>query len=56
MELDQRSVRILDGHIGQALAEHVFACALWSKTVAVSAMGALVAMEHVGCEMRRLNQ
>ena len=56
VEFDKRSTRILDGDIGQALAEHVFACARWSKTVAVSATGAIDAMAHVGCEMRRLNQ
>ena len=41
-ELDKRSARILDGHIGQALAEHNFACA---RTVAVSVMGTIVVME-----------
>ena len=56
MELDKRSARICDGHIGQALAEHVFACARWRKTVAVSAVDAIVAMEHVGCNMRRLTE
>ena len=27
MELDKRSARILGGHVGQALSEHVFVCA-----------------------------
>ena len=56
VEFEKRSTRILDGHIRQALAEHVFACARWSKTVVVRAMGAIVAMDHVGCKMRRLGQ
>ena len=54
VELDHRSARTSDNHIGQAIAEHVFACARRSKTVAVSALGAIVAMEHDGCKIRRL--
>ena len=54
VELDHHSAGILDSDIGQAIAEHVFACARRSKKVAISALGAIVAVEHDGCKIRRL--